>query len=50
MRELPEVQAIEACGSLRRKKETIGDIDLLASSRKPQFVIEHFLDLRWCTK
>jgi len=31
-----------AAGSLRRFKEVIGDIDLLASSKKPREVIEFF--------
>ncbi len=31
------------CGSYRRMKETVGDIDLLATSRHPQKVIDAFL-------
>ncbi len=37
-------QAIVA-GSARRKKETIGDIDILATSKKPRQVIEFFIKM-----
>ncbi|MBM3333124.1 hypothetical protein FJY63_00520, partial [Candidatus Sumerlaeota bacterium] len=33
----------EVCGSLRRRNETVGDIDILASSSSPEAVMEHFL-------
>ena len=39
----PEVIRCSAAGSLRRFKEVIGDIDLLASSKKPDDVIEFFV-------
>jgi len=39
----PEVIRCSAAGSLRRFKEVIGDIDLLASSKKPADVIEFFV-------
>src|SRR5207302_8816352 len=32
----PGIERIELCGSLRRRKETIRDIDLLVSSRDPR--------------
>ena len=38
----PDVIRGSAAGSLRRVKEVIGDIDLLASSKKPAEVIEFF--------
>jgi DNA polymerase (family 10) len=38
-----EVIRCSAAGSLRRFKEVIGDIDLLASSKKPADVIEFFV-------
>ena len=37
------VQQIEVAGSLRRKKETIKDIDILACSQKPQVIMETFV-------
>jgi DNA polymerase (family 10) len=39
----PGVERLEAAGSYRRRKETIGDIDLLAASREPGPVMERFL-------
>ena len=43
MKECPAVQRIEAAGSWRRGRETVGDIDLLVESRKPNEVMNHFL-------
>lgn len=45
IRSSPEVSRIEAAGSVRRRKETIGDIDLLVSSAHPEKVTERFLGL-----
>ncbi len=42
LREQPEVIRCSSAGSLRRFKEIIGDIDLLASSKKPAAVIDFF--------
>jgi len=42
LREHPDVARCGAAGSLRRGKEVIGDIDLLASSKNPKAVIEFF--------
>ena len=44
LREHPEVVRCGTAGSLRRFKEVIGDIDLLASSRKPVEVISFFVE------
>jgi DNA polymerase (family 10) len=43
LRQHPDVIRCSAAGSLRRSKEIIGDIDLLASSKKPENVIEFFV-------
>ncbi len=43
LREHPGVIRCSAAGSLRRFREVIGDIDLLASSKKPAAVIEFFV-------
>jgi DNA polymerase (family X) len=43
LRAHPEVIRCSAAGSLRRFKEVIGDIDLLASSKKPAAVIDFFV-------
>ena len=40
---LPETESIEIAGSLRRAKETIGDIDLLVSSSKPKPIMDWFI-------
>lgn len=37
---------IEIAGSIRRKKDTIGDIDLLATSENPKRVIERFSNFK----
>ncbi|HUA68335.1 MAG TPA: DNA polymerase/3'-5' exonuclease PolX [Candidatus Saccharimonadales bacterium] len=45
LRRHPAVIRCSAAGSLRRSKEIIGDVDLLASSKKPAEVIEFFCTL-----
>jgi DNA polymerase (family 10) len=42
LRSHPDVVRCSTAGSLRRSKEIIGDIDLLASSRQPGAVIDFF--------
>jgi DNA polymerase (family 10) len=36
---------VTPCGSYRRMKETVGDIDLLATSKQPKKVLNHFVSL-----
>jgi DNA polymerase (family 10) len=43
LRQHPAVVRCSSAGSLRRFREVIGDIDLLASSKKPAEVIEFFV-------
>jgi DNA polymerase (family 10) len=43
LREHPDVIRCSTAGSLRRNREIIGDIDLLASSKQPANVIEYFV-------
>jgi DNA polymerase (family 10) len=43
LREQPAVIRCSSAGSLRRFKEVIGDIDLLASSKQPAAVIDFFV-------
>ena len=43
LRQYPDVIRCSSAGSLRRSRETIGDIDLLASSKKPAQVIADFV-------
>jgi DNA polymerase (family X) len=42
---LPHIKNIELAGSLRRKKATVKDIDILATSSQPQAVMEAFLKM-----
>lgn len=41
--DLPEVRRIDYCGSLRRFRETIGDIDILVASNDSQPVMDAFV-------
>ncbi len=41
----PDAIRVEACGSLRRRAETIGDLDILFSSEHPATVLDHFIKL-----
>ncbi|HVR73506.1 MAG TPA: DNA polymerase/3'-5' exonuclease PolX [Planctomycetota bacterium] len=43
MRRSPAIERVEVCGSLRRRRETIKDIDIVASSSRPELVMEHFI-------
>jgi DNA polymerase (family 10) len=45
MRRVKEVKRIESAGSLRRWRETIGDLDLVAASDSPSIVMEAFVGL-----
>jgi len=45
LRALQEVKAISLAGSIRRMKETIGDIDLLVTSSRPARVMDVFTTL-----
>ena len=45
LRRLKEVQKIVVAGSVRRRKETIGDIDILIISDKPEPVMEYFVKM-----
>ena len=43
IRKIPKVKSAEFAGSLRRRKETIGDLDFIVFSEKPTAVINKFL-------
>jgi DNA polymerase (family 10) len=45
LREFPEVERVAIAGSVRRRKETIGDIDILVVSSAPEKVMERFVKL-----
>ena len=44
-RSMKEVQNISPAGSLRRKKETIGDIDILIATDNPETVMNKFVSM-----
>ncbi len=44
LRDLDDVQRVEAAGSYRRKKETVGDLDILAISDAGEKVISRFVE------
>jgi DNA polymerase (family 10) len=46
LKNLPYVKHSNYAGSMRRMKETIGDIDILATSSKPDAVINHFTHMK----
>lgn len=50
LRKFKEVKNISAAGSLRRKKQTVGDVDILASSDKPEKIIDAFTKLKTIQK
>jgi DNA polymerase (family 10) len=39
----PAVERVDVAGSIRRRKETIGDVDILAASSTPRAVAERFV-------
>jgi DNA polymerase (family 10) len=43
LKSLPQVERADVAGSLRRKKETIGDLDFLVVSSQPQEVMAFFV-------
>jgi len=43
MKELPGIEEIELAGSLRRRRETVGDLDVLVTGQDHQAVMDHFV-------
>ncbi len=50
MKSLDEVKSISACGSFRRMKETIGDIDILTTGKNGRRIIDYFVHLPGVTR
>ncbi|MBI2674310.1 MAG: DNA polymerase/3'-5' exonuclease PolX [Candidatus Yanofskybacteria bacterium] len=44
IKKIPEVKSAEFAGSLRRRRETIGDLDFIVFSDKPAEIIKKFLN------
>ena len=45
LKSLKEVERVDVVGSIRRRKETIGDVDFLVISKKPEKVMDFFTSL-----
>ncbi|PIS28168.1 DNA polymerase III [Candidatus Saganbacteria bacterium CG08_land_8_20_14_0_20_45_16] len=45
LEKLPEAKKILPCGSLRRGQETVGDLDILVVSDKPNIIMDKFVKL-----
>jgi len=45
IRELPYVEIAEAAGSVRRRQETVGDLDILVISKEPGKVMDYFASI-----
>ena len=45
LRDLPQVVRAESAGSLRRKMETVGDLDFIAASNDPEPIMDWFVAL-----
>lgn len=43
LRKLPAVRQVESCGSLRRRMETVGDLDFLVATTEPAPVVAWFV-------
>ena len=43
LRQLAGVEQVESCGSLRRRMETVGDLDFLVATTEPAPVVEWFV-------
>jgi DNA polymerase (family 10) len=45
LKKIKEVERVDAVGSIRRMKETIGDVDFLVISKNPKVVMDFFVSL-----
>ncbi len=46
LKALSEVDKISLAGSIRRRKETIGDVDILVTSKKPLLIMDFFTSMK----
>jgi DNA polymerase (family 10) len=47
LREVPAAIDVSEAGSVRRRKETFRDLDIIASATNPAELTEHFASLKW---
>ena len=45
LKKIKEVERVDAVGSIRRMKETIGDVDFLVISKNPEVIMDFFVSL-----
>ncbi len=45
LKKLKQVEQISVAGSVRRKKETVGDVDILITAKNPQEIMGYFVQL-----
>jgi DNA polymerase (family X) len=50
LREHPSALEVSEAGSVRRRKETFHDLDLIATATQPRDLIDYFTKLRWIEK
>jgi DNA polymerase (family 10) len=46
LHQAPGLEALEVAGSFRRRRETVGDIDILATCENPEPLMQHFQSYR----
>jgi DNA polymerase (family X) len=47
LREHPSADLVSEAGSVRRRKETFRDLDIIATASDPKALIDHFTSLEW---
>lgn len=47
LRAHPSAVKVSEAGSARRRRETVRDLDIIATAKKPEALIEHFVGLPW---
>jgi DNA polymerase (family 10) len=47
LREHPAADLVSEAGSVRRRKETFRDLDIIATASDPRALIDHFTELKW---
>jgi DNA polymerase (family X) len=47
LRAHPAAVKVSEAGSARRRKETVRDVDIIATARRPEELIAHFVELPW---